>query len=123
MALEQITTEMDVQTPVKKKKLASMKKVQRIDTDLRRNAPAAEVEKDADVFVKYMVSAKKGEMEEIARKEAKQKMKNKPEVYRTKLFAKPTMNVGSGTMEPTYEVVKPKKVSPILKKSMMKRKM
>jgi hypothetical protein len=114
---------MDVQTPVKKKKLVSMKKVQRIDTDLKRNAPVDEVKKDADVFVKYMVSAKKGEMEEIARKEAKQKMKNKPEVYRTKLFAKPTMNVGSGTMEPTYEVVKPKKVSPILKKSMMKRKM
>lgn len=125
MPLEEISAEMDIQNPAKKKNkqkpnkpLASMKKkyvngVEVMDTELRTNVPVAQVEKENAEFVKAMVYAKRKQMEEIN--------KNKSETLKPKLFAKPSMNVKSGTTEPTYKVVKPKKIAPMLKKSMMKR--
>lgn len=118
MPLEQISTEMDVKVDQKnpakpKRKLSSMKKVEVMDTELRRNVPVSQVKKEDAEFVKAMVYAKRKQMEEIN--------KNKSETLKPKLFAKPSMNVKSGTTEPTYKVVKPKKIAPMLKKSMMKR--
>jgi hypothetical protein len=118
MALEQISTEMDVDIDQKnpgkpKKKLSSMKKVEVMDTELRRNVPVSQVKKENDEFVKAMVYAKRKQMEEIN--------KNKSETLKPKLFAKPTMNVKSETTDRTYNVVKQKKITPMLKKSMMKR--
>jgi hypothetical protein len=120
MALEQITTDMDVKVDQKnpgkpKKLIASMKKVKTMDTELRRNVPVSQVKKADKDFVDAMVYAKKKDMEEVASKERV----NKPEIYKTKLYAKPTMNVKSGTTEPTYQVVGKKKIAPMLKKSMM----
>ena len=67
MALEQITTEMDVQLPgngkKKPSKLASMKKkfvkgVEVMDTELRSNVPVKQVQKEDREFVKYMEAAR-----------------------------------------------------------------
>ena len=74
--LEQITTDMDVQMPGKKKsgKLASMKKmkyvkgVEVMDTELRSNVPVSQVRKEYAAFVKAMSDAKRMDMEELAKK-------------------------------------------------------
>jgi len=102
----------------KGKLLSSMKKkyvkgVEVMDTELRKNVPVSQVKKEDAEFVKAMVYAKRKQMEEIN--------KNKSETLKPKLFAKPTMNVKSETTDRTYNVVKQKKITPMLKKSMMKR--
>ena len=78
MALEQITTEMDVEIPGKGKKkpskLASMKKkkyvngVEVMDTELRSNVPVSQVRKEDQEFVNAMEYARKKTAAEIAKK-------------------------------------------------------
>lgn len=102
MALEQISTEMDVDIDQKnpgkpKRKLASMKKVEVMDTELRRNVPVSQVKKEDAEFVKAMVTADRMRKDRLA-KERITTMKSKS----------PTMKVKSGTVEPTYKVSKPK---------------
>lgn len=81
MALEEITTEMDVQKPAKtkdkqgpKKPLASMKKkyvkgVEVMDTELRSNVPVKQVKKESQDFADAMEKARKMTALEIAAKD------------------------------------------------------
>lgn len=81
MALEEITTEMDVQKPAKtkdkqgpKKPLASMKKkyvkgVEVMDTELRSNVPVKQVKKESQDFADAMEKARKMTASEIAAKD------------------------------------------------------
>jgi len=75
MPLEQITTDMDMQMDQKnpgkaKKKLASMKKVVTMDTELKKNVPVSQVKKADQDFVNAMILAKKKDAEEIAKKKS-----------------------------------------------------
>ena len=81
MALEQITTEMDIQKPAKtkdkqgpKKPLGSMKKkyvkgVEVMDTELRSNVPVKQVQKEDQDFVNAMEDARIKTAKEIAAKD------------------------------------------------------
>ena len=75
MALEEITTDVDIQTPFKKK-LGSMKKkkyvkgVEVMDTELRSNVPVKQVQKEDQDFINAMTTAKKMDAEEIKAKAA-----------------------------------------------------
>jgi hypothetical protein len=107
MALEQITTDMDVEMNQKnpskqKRKLASMKKEGRMDTELRSNVPVSLVAKEREDFAKAMSYADKKTKEEIKQKELREVKNTKPS-----LFNKPTMNVGAGTYESTSKFKKP----------------
>ena len=122
MALEQITTDMDVKIDQKnpskpKRKLASMKKEGRMDTELRSNVPVSLVAKEREDFAKAMSYADKKTKEEIKQKELREVKNTKPS-----LFNKPTMNVGAGTYESTSTFVTPKKVVKKVDIKIMKKK-
>jgi hypothetical protein len=67
MALEEVTTEVEVEDPKKKKKkLASMKKEPTMDTELRENVPVSKVLREAREFSNIMAENERKTKLEIA---------------------------------------------------------
>lgn len=103
MALEQITTEMDVQLPAKtkdkqgpKKPLESMKKkyvkgVEVMDTELRSNVPVKQVKKETQDFVNAMEDARMKTAKEVANKPVikKKELENSLKMAPSKMMYEP----------------------------------
>lgn len=76
MALEEVTTEVEVEDPKKKKKkLASMKKEPTMDTELRENVPVSKVLREAKEFSNIMAENERKTKLELAANDRLRAMK------------------------------------------------
>ena len=77
MALEEVTTEVEIEDPKKKKKkkLASMKKEPTMDTELRENVPVSKVLREAKEFSNIMAENERKTKLELAANDRLRAMK------------------------------------------------